>query len=37
LLGEVMYAEVGAIGTELLGSNGQLDRLLEHIACGPRG
>jgi len=34
LFRSVMDAKVGAIGAELLGRDGQLDRLLQHVACG---
>ena len=31
LAGEVMHAEVGAVGAELLGGDGQLDRLQQRV------
>ena len=36
LLGEVVNAEIRAVGTQLLGRDGQIDRLQQHVRCGPR-
>ena len=36
LAGEVMHAEIGPVGAELLGGDGELDRLQERVGGRPR-